>query len=99
VTDEYIDFEWGDLAPLNDVMDSKPFWPSLVIELRRAPGHEGYQEMAVTPFDWEDELPDVIILESRIDIDIREMADGRIVHVYYSPQSREAWTAPLEDWP
>jgi hypothetical protein len=43
--------------------------------------------MAVTPLEWHDDLPDVIVLESRDDVDVRRTADGRTadgrtVHIY-----------------
>jgi hypothetical protein len=76
---------YGELDPVAHILDDHPGWPVLVIELRRAPGHDGIQEMAVTPFDWYDgdeTIPDVIVLESSVDVDVRVATDGRIVHVY-----------------
>jgi hypothetical protein len=38
-------------------------WPAFMIELRRAPGHDGFQEMAWETLDWQVDPSDVIILD------------------------------------
>jgi hypothetical protein len=73
---------YGEIEPLRHILMSKDFWPSLVIEFKRAPEAPGYQEMAVTPLDWFDDVPDVIVLQSSMDVGVYQTADGRVVHVY-----------------
>jgi hypothetical protein len=74
------------LEPMSHILVSEEYWPSLVIEFKRAPEAPGYQEMAVTPLDWDDkdEVPDVIILQSSVGVGVYQTADGRTVHVYRS---------------
>jgi hypothetical protein len=52
-------------------------YPSLVIELPR-----DLADAAVMPVDWFDRLPDVVVLESRVDVDVHTLDDGRVIHVY-----------------
>ena len=38
----------------------------------------------MTPLDWFDDVPDVIILQSSVGVGAYQTADGRVVHVYRS---------------
>jgi hypothetical protein len=60
-------------------------WPAFMIELRRAPGHHGVQEMAWETLDWQVDPPDVIILDgSTLQFEERVALDGRVVHVFHA---------------
>jgi hypothetical protein len=70
------------LDAVSEVMGRSGGWPALVLELQDATV-DGVSLLArAIPVDWLDELPDVIVLESRVDVDVHTLDDGRIVHVY-----------------
>jgi hypothetical protein len=79
---------WGELEPIAHILEdfTNPWcWPALVIELRRAPGAPGFQETAFTPVDWQDEVPDVIVLDGcTLSVEERVATDGRTVHVFFA---------------
>ena len=76
---------YSPLEPMMHILMSEEYWPSLVIEFgSRCPEAPGYQEMAVTPLDWFNDAPDVIILQSSVGVGVYQTADGRVVHVYRS---------------
>jgi hypothetical protein len=56
----------------------EPWMPALVIDLL---SHDE-TDAAATTINWFDELPDIIVVESRVDIDVHTLDDGRVVHVY-----------------
>jgi hypothetical protein len=81
-TDYDLDDDYDPTEPMRHALVSEEYWPSLVIEFKRAPEAPGYQEMAVTPLDWFDDVPDVIVLQSSMDVGVYQTTDGRVVHVY-----------------
>jgi hypothetical protein len=83
------DDNYNPLEPMTHIIKSEEPWPSFVIEFKAPPEAPGFQEMAVTELDWFDNSPDVIILQSRTDVRVYQTADGRVVHLYRSPQAQQ----------
>jgi hypothetical protein len=60
-------------------------YPSLVIDLL---SHDRTEAEATT-VDWFSDLPNIVVVESRVDVDVHTLDDGRTVHVYRTTDDLE----------
>jgi hypothetical protein len=63
-------------------------YPFLVIDLARDVLRDE-DDLTAAHVDWFGGFPDVVILESRVDVDVHTLDDGRTVHVYRTTDDLE----------